>query len=158
MKESQAVLSKKAKYGLKALLRLAEAYPSGPVLIAELAGREKLPLKFLENILLQLRRQGILASKKGRGGGYTLRRAPEAITLGEVVRILDGPLAWVPCASLTAYRKCDDCADEAGCGIRLVMKDVRDATASILDATSVGDLLARQKAARHAESEGEIRS
>jgi Rrf2 family protein len=139
------MLSMKAKYGLKAMLTLAERHAVGPMLIADLSSRERLPRKFLENILLQLKRAGILASKKGRGGGYRLGRPPEEITLGEVVRLLDGPLALVPCASLTAYRKCGDCADEVTCGVRIIMKEVRDATAGILDGTTLTDLLQRQR-------------
>lgn len=145
------MLSKKAKYGIKALLRLGERWDQGPVLIAELARRERLPLKFLESILLTLRRAGILTSKKGRGGGYALARPPEEVTLGEVIRLLDGPLALVPCASLTAYRPCDDCADEAACGIRLVMKEVRDATSRILDRTTLRDLLEKERCAASAD-------
>jgi Rrf2 family protein len=141
------LLSKRAKYGLKALLRLAETWPHGPVLIADLARRERIPLKFLENILLGLKRAGLLISKKGRGGGYGLARAPRDVMIGDVIRRLDGPLALVPCASLTAYRRCADCTDEAGCGIRLIMRDVRDVTAGILDRTSLQDLLDRERVA-----------
>jgi Rrf2 family protein len=143
------MLSMKAKYGLKALLVLAEHRADGPILIADLSRREHIPRKFLESILLQLRRAGYLLSKKGRGGGYMLGTAPETIILGDVIRLLDGPLALVPCASLTAYRKCGDCADEAACGIRVVMKEVRDATAGILDSTTLTDLLERGRAAEH---------
>jgi Rrf2 family protein len=142
------LLSKRAKYGLKALLRLAAAWQNGPILIADLARSERIPLKFLENILLGLKRAGLLASKKGRGGGYGLAREPRAIMVGEVIRLLDGPLALVPCASLTAYRRCDDCTDESACGIRLLMKDVRDVTAAILDQTSLEDLLSRERRVR----------
>jgi Rrf2 family protein len=141
------MLSMKAKYGLKALLALAERDSEGPVLIVDLSRREKIPRKFLESILLQLKRADLLRSKKGRGGGYALDRPPEAIVLGDVIRLLDGPLALVPCASLTAYEKCGDCIDEASCGIRIVMKDVRDATAGILDGTTLADLLQRQRSA-----------
>ncbi len=139
------MLSMKAKYGLKALLALAESEAEGPILIGDLSRREKIPQKFLESILLQLKRADLLRSKKGRGGGYALGRDPRAIILGDVIRLLDGPLALVPCASLTAYRKCGDCADEAACGIRIIMKDVRDATAGILDGTTLADLLQRQR-------------
>jgi Rrf2 family protein len=139
------MLSMKAKYGLKALLALAERGADGPVLIVDLSREQKIPLKFLENILLQLRRAELLRSKKGRGGGYALARRPEEIILGDVIRLLDGPLALVPCASLTAYQKCGDCTDEASCGIRIVMKEVRDATAGILDGTTLADLLQRQR-------------
>lgn len=137
------MLSKKAKYALQALLQLAEEYDRGPVLIADLAEREGIPKKFLELILLELRNQGILQSKKGKGGGYFLGKPPKAISLGQVIRILDGPLAPLPCVSQTAYMKCQECQDEETCGIRLVMKQVRDATAKILDTTSLADVAQR---------------
>ena len=131
----------KAKYGLRALLYLARQENQGPVLISELAAKENIPKKFLELILLDLKNHGILQSKKGKGGGYSLSRRPEAIKLGRVIRVLDGPLAPLPCASQTAYVPCDECEDEKTCGIRLVMKDVRDAMANILDSTSLADVL-----------------
>jgi Rrf2 family protein len=137
------VLSNKAKYALKALIVLTEEYREGPLLIADLAQRAETPKKFLEVILLSLKNSGVLFSKRGRGGGYALARDPESITLGEVIRLMDGPLALVPCASLTAYRKCDDCHDERRCGVRLVMKEVRDSTARILDATTLSDVVRR---------------
>ena len=137
------MLSKKSKYGLKALLVLAEESGRGPVLISELADRQRLPRKFLEAILLELKRHGILESKKGKGGGYFLRREPSAITLGQVIRVLEGPLALTPCVSQTAYMKCEECVDEETCGVRLAMKDVRDATAQILDNTSLESLNAQ---------------
>jgi Rrf2 family protein len=134
------MLTKKSKYGLKALLILAAHAGEGPVLVADLAEHERIPKKFLETILLDLKRHGLLQSKKGKGGGYFLRRAPDEITVGQVVRLLDGPLALVPCASQTAYVPCDDCLDEERCGIRLAMKEVRDATARILDHTTLASL------------------
>ena len=134
------MLSRKSKYGLKALLLLAEAEDRGPVLVAELADREAIPKKFLEAILLELNRRGIVHSKKGKGGGYFLARKPSEITFGEVIRALEGPLAWVPCVSQTAYRTCAECVDEATCGVRLAMKEVRDATAKILDHTTLADV------------------
>ena len=137
------MLSMKAKYGIRALTALAHDYGSGPVLIADLARREKIPRKFLELILLDLKRKGILLSKKGKGGGYSLSRPPELIMLGVVIRALDGPLALLPCVSQTAYRRCDECVDEMTCGIRSVMKEVRDQTAAILDATSLSNLMLR---------------
>jgi Rrf2 family protein len=139
------VLSKKAKYGLHALAKLAQEPGNGPTLIADIAASESIPHKFLESILLELKRKGILQSKKGKGGGYSLGRAPELITLGEVVRALDGPLAPLPCVSQSAYQPCDECVDERSCGIRSVMKEVRDATATILDGTTLEDLVARSK-------------
>jgi Rrf2 family protein len=139
------MLSMKAKYGLRAVLRLAREYGQGPLLIAEMAEREGIPRKFLELILLELKNKGILHSKKGKGGGYSLGRKPDTVKLGEVVRLLDGPLAPLPCVSQTAYKRCPDCADESTCEIRMVMKDVRDAIAKILDGTSLSDVLRRSE-------------
>lgn len=139
------MISKKTKYGLQAVLALARVYGEGPVLIADLAEQERVPRKFLEAILLQLKNVGILSSRKGKGGGYVLGKAPEEISVGQVVRILDGPLAPVECVSVTAYRPCTECRDERTCGIRLVMKDVRDAIADILDHTSLADVLKRSE-------------
>ena len=137
------MLSKKSKYALRALLALARRPSEAPVLIADLAEQEGIPKKFLELILLELKNNGILQSKKGKGGGYFLGRKPDVISLGEVIRVLDGPLAPLPCVSQTAYHMCEECGDEATCGIRAVMKDVRDATAGILDQESLSDVLRR---------------
>ncbi len=137
------MLSKKAKYGLRALLFLAKEHGQGPVLISEISQTEGIPKKFLELILLDLKNQGVLQSKKGKGGGYFLSKAPQAVTLGHVIRALDGPLAPLPCVSQTAYMKCEECKDEMTCGIRIVMKEVRDATAKILDGTTLGEVLER---------------
>lgn len=134
------MLTKKSKYGLKALLALAGDASRAPVLVSDLAEREGLPKKFLEAILLDLKRHGLVESKKGRGGGYFLRRPPDEITFGTVIRLLDGPLAAIGCVSQTAYAPCSDCLDEATCGVRIAMKDVRDATAQILDHTSLSDI------------------
>jgi Rrf2 family protein len=134
------VLSRKSKYGLKALLVLAQEAGRGPVLVSELADRDRIPKKFLEAILLDLKRHGLVQSKKGRGGGYFLRRRPSEITFGEVIRVLEGPLALVPCVSQTAYTKCVECVDERTCGVRLAMKDVREATSKILDHTTLADI------------------
>jgi Rrf2 family protein len=134
------VLTRKSKYGLKALLVLAEAPDGGPMLISELAERQRMPKKFLEAILLELKRAGLLHSKKGKGGGYVLGRKPTEITVGQVIRVLEGPLALTPCVSQTAYRRCEECPDEDACGVRLAMKEVRDATARILDNTTLASL------------------
>src|SRR5688572_14102660 len=142
------MLSKKSKYGLKALLELASDTDHGPMQASELAERQGLPKKFLEAILLELKRHGLLHSKKGRGGGYVLSRKPGDITVGQVIRILEGPLALTPCVSQTAYRRCEECLDEETCGIRLAMKEVRDATAHILDNTTLAGLTARTRATR----------
>jgi Rrf2 family protein len=140
MVEYRPVLSRKSKYGLKALLVLGQEAGRGPVAISELADRDAIPKKFLEAILLELKRHGIVDSKKGQGGGYFLRRPPTEITFGEVVRILEGPLATVSCVSQTAYMKCSECIDEETCGVRIAMKEVRDATARILDNTTLADI------------------
>ncbi len=137
------MISKKTKYGLLALLSLARNHGRGPILISDLAEKERIPRKFLETILLQLKNAGLLSSRKGRGGGYFLAKEPGKITMGAALRILEGPLAPVLCVSETAYQKCEDCTDEMSCGIRLVMKDVRDAMADILDNTSLEDVLGR---------------
>jgi Rrf2 family protein len=142
------VLTRKSKYAVKALLVLAAHPARGPVLISELAHGERLPKKFLEAILLELKRHGLLHSKKGKGGGYSLSRNPSQVTLGQIIRILDGPLAWTPCVSQTAYRKCEECIDEKTCGIRFAMKKVRDATARILDNTSLAAVSRQMAQAR----------
>lgn len=133
------MLSKKAKYGLKAMFRLAKEYGKYPMLIADLAEQEQIPKKFLELILLELRKKGLLISKMGKGGGYSLAKEPSKITVGQVVRILDGPLAPIGCVSKTAYQPCEECDSERTCSIRLIMQQVRDATASILDSTTLAE-------------------
>ena len=133
-------LSQKSKYALRALQRLAREKGRGPVLIVDLAKREEIPRKFLEFILLELKNHGFLRSKRGKGGGYELHKEPSQILLGEVIRLFDGPLAPLPCASERAFRKCDDCHDIETCGTRLVMREVRDAMAKILDNTTLADL------------------
>ena len=130
-------ISKKTKYGLQALFALARRYGQGPVLIATLAKEQDIPLKFLESILLELKSRDVVDSKKGRRGGYQLSKPPSKITVGAIVRLLEGPLAPLPCASETAYRACDDCADVEHCGTRIVMRQVRDAIAGILDGTTL---------------------
>ena len=146
------MLSRKSKYGLKALLLLAQEAGHGPVLIADLASREGIPKKFLEAILLELKRHGVVQSQKGKGGGYFLRREPADVTFGEVIRVLEGPLAAVPCVSHTAYMKCVECLDEPTCGVRIAMKEVRDATARILDHTTLADVNARAARKRRKSS------
>ena len=138
--DNGAVLTRKSKYGLKALLLLAREHDRGPLAASQIAAREGIPEKFLQGILLDLGRRGIVRSKRGLGGGYRLARDPEAVNFGEVIRLLEGPLALTPCVSQTAYQRCDECADERRCGIRLVMKDVRDETARILEGASLADV------------------
>jgi Rrf2 family protein len=142
------MLSKKAKYALKALFALAQDNVNGQksMLIAEIAKQERIPKKFLEAILLDLKNDGILYSKRGKTGGYALRKTPDQISIGQVIRVIDGPLALIPCASQTAYVPCEECIDVESCAIRLTMRKVRDATAAILDNTTLADAL---KSRRH---------
>ena len=142
------VLSNKTKYGLKALLVLAREYGHGPILGTDLADRERIPKKFLEAILLELKRHGLVHTRKGRGGGYALGRPPAEITFGEAIRVLEGPLAMVPCVSKTAYRPCAECVDERTCGVRVAMQEVRDSTARILDHMTLAGVNARVPARR----------
>lgn len=137
------MLSQKTRYALKALLLLAESEKrqKQPVLISDLAKRGNMPQKFLEAILLELKNDGILRSKKGKGGGYFLGKSADAIKLGTVIRLLEGPLALLPCVSQTAYQRCGECVDEKICGLRILFKEVRDATAQILDNTSLAKVL-----------------
>jgi Rrf2 family protein len=134
-------------YALNALQYLVRQPQDQPVLIAEIAEKEGIPQKFLELILLELKKDGILGSKKGKGGGYYLARPPDTITLGQIIRKMEGPLAMRPCVSQTAYRRCDECKDERTCGLRMVMKEVRDRTAEILDRTTLAQVRENVKTA-----------
>jgi Rrf2 family protein len=140
------MLSQKAKYGLKAVLALAELGEGRMMLISDIAQQQNVPSKFLELILLELKRHGLVHSQRGKNGGYALSRPPEQITFGQIVRILDGPLAPLPCASLSGYRRCSDCNDEDTCAVRLVMRQVRNAVAEILDSTSLADVSGSKRA------------
>lgn len=136
-------LSKRGEYGLRAMIYLASQYKDKRrVTIREIAEREKVPIKFLEQILLSLKNAGLLQSKMGVGGGYYLARPASTITLGQIERILDGPIAPIRCVSHIAYEPCG-CPDEERCGLRLVMKDVRTAIIDILDSTTLADVVAR---------------
>lgn len=146
-------ISKKTKYGLQALFTLARKYGDGPILIATLAKDDDIPIKFLELILLDLKNGGILDSKKGPGGGYLLSRPPDKITVGAVIRLMEGPLAPLPCASETAYRPCEECRDVAHCGTRIVMRQVRDAIANILDQTTLKDVIEKEDASKEKDAE-----
>ena len=146
------LISKKTKYALKALIHLAKLENSQPVLISELAHAESIPKKFLEFILLSLRKGGILQSRVGKGGGYYLAMEPSKVTLGSVVRILEGDLAPVQCLSETNHALCDECQDETTCGIKLVMVDVNTALAQALDGLTLADMLERSKLAAQKQS------
>ncbi len=134
------MLSKKTKYGLKALIYIAKHEGSEPVLISEISDNERIPKKFLEAILLDLKKFGILGSKKGKGGGYYLLKDPKEITAATLIRVLDGPLAMLPCVSLNYYEKCDDCPDEAKCNLNKFLAQVRDNTLNLLQQRSLHDL------------------
>jgi len=144
------MLTNKGKYGLKAMVHLAGAPPGQLVLSSEIAERNGIPRKFLDAIMADLRHAGLLRSRKGFGGGYTLARPAREITLGEIVRALDGPLAPIACASRTAYRPCDDCPDVERCTVRLIMLEVRDAMAAVLDRRTLAELRAMGSAAPEA--------
>jgi Rrf2 family protein len=133
------MLSKKAQYALKALSYLAERYNTGPVLIQDIADHKKIPLKFLENILLELKKAGILESKKGKGGGYLLLNPPDKTSLAAVIRTIDGPIAMLPCVSLYFYERCSDC-DEQHCHLNAVFAEARDALLGVLEFKTIGDI------------------
>lgn len=142
------MLSQKAKYALRALLFMAKRTDDEPIHIAAIAESENISRKFLEATLLELRKHGLLASRRGPGGGYRLARPAAEISFGEVIRIIDGPLAPLPCASVTAFQLCDDCPDPHRCSIRWLMQQVRDATAAVLDGCTLADALGKLPAAR----------
>jgi len=136
-------VSKRGEYALRSLVNLGIARELGrPMLqISELAQKENIPIKFLEAILLDLKSHGLLESKLGRKGGYRLSRPPSAVTVGSIIRMMEGPLAPIPCASETAYRPCEECKDVESCGTRIIMREVRDAISGVLDRTTLADLL-----------------
>jgi Rrf2 family protein len=129
----------KAKYALRALMVLAKS-KQDMTQSKQIAKEAGVPIKFLENILQELKRNHLVESKRGVFGGYYLAKPAKDITVAELMRIIDGPLAPVRCASLSAYQKCDDCKDERACQIRKTMKKVRDAMAEVLDNTSILDM------------------
>ena len=133
------MISQKSKYAFRALVALVRAGPGSTRMISEISREQAIPKKFLEQILLELKRAGIVTSHRGRTGGYALLKAPEEITFGEVLRLIDGPLALLPCLSKIAYRRCEDCSDETNCEIRRVFARVADATRQVLDSTTLAD-------------------
>lgn len=135
------MLTSKAKYALKAMIDLA-AQTGGearPVFIGDVAARQDIPRRFLENILLELRKHGLVVSHRGKMGGYALARSPDLITFADVIRAIDGPLALTPCTSRTSYRRCEDCRDEVTCALRKTLLQVRDASAAILERTTLAE-------------------
>jgi Rrf2 family protein len=139
------MISQKARYALRALLYLAARGGEVPVQIAEIAAAENLPRKFLEQILAELKKPGIVRSHRGRSGGYSLGRPAKDISFADVLRVTDGPLALSPCVSVMAYRKCDDCFEESVCAIRKALLAARDATAEILESRNLATASAQLK-------------
>jgi Rrf2 family protein len=134
------MLTNKGKYGLKAMVHLAGMEPGALAQVQDIADRNAIPKKFLDQILSELRNAGLVFSKKGKGGGYALAQPAHKISVGQIVRVLDGPLAPIQCASVTAYRPCDDCDDEKACAVRLMMVKARNAIADVLDNHSLADM------------------
>ena len=139
------MISKKTKYGLKALAFLAKQEPNTRVQIAAIAKSENISQKFLESILLTLRKSGFLGSKKGKGGGYYLLKDPREIKIAAIFRVLEGPIAMVPCVSLNFYEKCGDCPNEEECSVHRLMIQIRDSTLAILENNTVQDFIVSQK-------------
>ena len=135
------MLSKKTKYGLKALTYLASQKENTPIQISEIAKHENISQKFLESILLSLRKTGFLGSKKGKGGGYYLIKNPKEVLMTDIMRILEGPISLVPCVSLNFYEKCDDCPDEANCSVNKLMLKIRDANLDVYRNNTLADLI-----------------
>src|SRR5215469_9362744 len=144
------MLTQKARYALHALLVLAQHDGEEPMMIADIAEEARVPRKFLEQILLALKKRGIVRSQRGRQGGYLLGRSPQDISFADIIRETDGPLALSPCVSTTAYHKCDDCDDEATCAIRKVLLAARDATASVLETQTLAQAVSGARRARTA--------
>jgi Rrf2 family protein len=139
------MLSKKTQYSILALVRLTREYNKGPVLISEIARTEKIPKKFLETILLELKNAGFINSKKGKGGGYYLIKSPDEINLADVIRLFEGAIALLPCAAFKYYESCRYCKDESTCGIRNVVKELRDETVNFLKGISLAEILRREE-------------
>lgn len=139
------MISRKTKYAINALVYLAKMPDREPVTIAQIADSERIPQKFLETILLELKKAGMLMSKKGQGGGYFLHRDPAEINLLEVMRLFDGPIALLPCVSHLLYQRCEECKDENTCGIRDVFMEVRSKTVDMLRESTLAEVIRREK-------------
>jgi len=151
LQQIKKMLSKKAQYAFYALKFLAENTDKGPILIGEIAEAEKLPKKFLETILLDLKNMGVVSSKKGKGGGYYMIKKAEDITIADVVRYFDGAIALLPCATYNYYEKCSQCRDEECCGMRSVVKAIRDETVNVMKMFSIQDILLHEKKLKQAK-------
>ena len=135
------MISQKARYAFKALLNLARAGQHVSRSARDIAAAERIPQAFLEQILLELRRAGLVGSRRGRDGGHVLLKSPDAVSFGQVLRLIDGPVAPLPCLSRTAYRRCDDCSDEASCGLRRVFGRAYEANLEVLEVTTIADAI-----------------
>lgn len=138
------MISKKTKYALNALVYLARNESEGPILISQIAREQHIPQKFLEAILLDLKNAGILNSKKGRGGGYYLIKTPQEVNMADVMRLFDGAIALLPCVTHRYYERCEECRDEATCGIRDVFQEVRNETVNILKRSTLAEIMSRE--------------
>lgn len=147
------MLSKKAKYAIRAMIHLAARQGTGPVMIKDIAQEERIPKKFLEAILVDLKNGGMLKSRAGKGGGYEMATPASDIDLGEIIRKIDGPLALTPCASKTAFCLCDDCPTEKFCTIQVVMREVRNETARVLEGKSLESLVVMAQSGRPSGTE-----
>ena len=145
MKKLRRMLSRKTQYSILALTRLAREYNSGPVLISSIAETEKIPRKFLETILLDLKKNGFVSSRKGKGGGYYLIKEPGQINLAEIIRLFDGAIALLPCVAYRYYEACRHTKNEEKCGIRCFFKELRDETVSRLKSISLKDILDKEE-------------
>jgi Rrf2 family protein len=139
------MMSKKCKYALKALEFIAKGKKDHPILITEISEKQRIPKKFLEAILLELRRDGILQSRMGKNGGYSLLLPANKINIGHVIRLIDGPVALIPCVSYKYYEPCIECIDEETCGLRNIVQEVREATNKILSKVTLADMLNRER-------------
>jgi Rrf2 family protein len=138
------MISRKTKYALNALVHLTKQRDKGPVLISQIAESEKIPQKFLEAILLDLKRAGILGSKKGKGGGYYLIKSPDMVSVADIMRLFDGPIALLPCVTYRYYEKCEECKDEETCGIRDAFLELRNTSVQMLKGNTLSDLILRE--------------
>ena len=155
IEHAMRTLSKRTQYALRALYALTRRGSTKPALIGDLSKEEDIPKKFLEQILLQLKQKGLVDSRRGRYGGYVLTAEPDKVSIGSIIRMIDGPIAPLPCASESKFRKCDECPDIRFCGTRILMRQVRDATTDILDRTTLADICNKVDAARLEAEQGE---
>ncbi len=141
-KQERALLTQKGKYGLKAMVHLAGLKPAEIAQVGDIAEANGIPKKFLDQILSDLRKAGLVYSKKGKAGGYALAKPAGSVSVGQIIRVLDGPLAPIQCSSVTAYRPCSDCGDEKSCPVRLIMVEARNALSAVLDSRSLAEMRA----------------